>query len=255
MSPRRTGPTLSAWQAQLLRLTAFPGPSVELTDNEWWSEVVGEPPDSKTFQPKEKSWQEEGIVGESRLILNVQPTTRIDWVSTVQEDQSLEVGTLSTLGALPDAVNSFSEMIQRWFSLDSCPTVIRLAFGAVLVQAVESRQEGYHLLSQHYLPFNIDNEGASDFLYQINRPRESKSLPRLGINRLSKWSVGVMRQLRFTMPPSLESDVWSHYHCRLELDINTVPNPEVELAKEQLPGIFEELVTFGLEIAAEGEIP
>ncbi|MDP3063830.1 MAG: hypothetical protein Q8O40_11575 [Chloroflexota bacterium] len=45
------------------------------------------------------------------------------------------------------------------------------------------------------------------------------------------------------------------YACRLELDINTPGDYADEIPREGLGKVFEELVTFGVEIAKRGDIP
>jgi hypothetical protein len=43
--------------------------------------------------------------------------------------------------------------------------------------------------------------------------------------------------------------------CRLELDINTVPNPDLRLGRDQLPRILQEFIQLADEIVREGDIP
>ena len=78
------------------------------------------------------------------------------------------------------------------------------------------------------------------------------------INRLSTWSVmqiietsvnisdeGAPRVTRLPNPRDF---------CRLELDINTIPEFDRELEKSIVPGIFDELVDIGNEIATKGDV-
>ena len=119
-------------------------------------------------------------------------------------------------------------------------------------------QEGYRQLSA-YLPFNINTENASDFMYQINRARASDSVHNLNINRLSKWSVSAIFWGKARFFKGLAT---ADYHpgphvfsCRLELDINTVVELESELKREDLPKLLQEFTELSKEIAHEGDIP
>jgi hypothetical protein len=46
-----------------------------------------------------------------------------------------------------------------------------------------------------------------------------------------------------------------HYACRLELDINTVPEFQGQFERERLAPIFQELVDFAVEISNHGDVP
>ena len=104
----------------------------------------------------------------------------------------------------------------------------------------------------------MNPDTSFDFLYQMNRPRESLVIPGVKVNRLSKWSVGmILRQ-------TVELNVFDHgttvypqpdlHHCLLELDINTVPGPAT-LPQDRLIGLLEELVALGKEIVSNGDQP
>jgi len=146
----------------------------------------------------------------------------------------------------------------RW--LDIAPPVVRLAYGATLFEPVPDRQTGYRRLSQ-LVPVQIDPVGSEDFLYQINRPRTSRTgLPGLTINRLSKWSVAAFQNfvLMFTIPPVQPAQPQAgrpEIACRIELDINTAPSYTNELPHERLGEIFRELIDVGSEIADRGDVP
>lgn len=249
-------PALEAWQAQILRLTAFPSPAAQVTEPSWWTDLVGQPPETRTLQPKRGGQHEEGRFEGRKLVLRVEPT-RIDWLFTPIDDGE-EGEIFSTIGTFPESLTAFLRLMFHWFEIETCPLVQRLAFGAILLQPVEDRQAGYRLVSTYLPSVQLDAEGSSDFLYQINRPRNSDSgITALRVNRLSKWSVAARRRAEFSLGPGGVGYFpgQEHFACCLELDINTVADFQGELHREQLPRIFEELVELGKEIAAEGDIP
>jgi hypothetical protein len=247
---------LSDWQTQMIRLTAFPSPATEISSQNWWAEIAGEPPESKTSQPRINQQLESGPYKNGQLVLGVR-SNRIDWqYAAVQNDTTKEL-IIPTLGSFPDSLLTFTELMSKWFKLNSMPSLMRLAFGAVLVHPVNDFSEGHEFLQRYSLPkFNL--EGTSDFLYQISRQKASETdVPDLTINRLSKWAMTVVQNIivsfnvgeLMTLPIDAQA-----FAATLELDINTVPNVEIELPHDTLPKIFDELISFGSEIAQKGDI-
>lgn len=249
-------PPLTAWQAESLRMTAFYNPQNKVSASSWWNEIVGGEPETRIFRPKEGIQREDGPFGQGKLILTVEPV-RIDWSHIIVSDRESQAGGIPTLGSFPDSLDKFIPLMKQWFELETCPPVQRLAFGAILLQPVENLQVGYRQLSlylQRYV--QLDPEGSSDFLYSINRSRDSAcGVEGLRINRLSKWSVASLKSFGLSIPPTslMYFPGPEQFACRLELDINTVPDFPGEFSQEELPKIFQELVDFGKEIAEKGD--
>jgi hypothetical protein len=239
---------LNEWQAESLRLTAFPTPGYPTTPRSWWIDILGEPPEKKSERPKEGVLTEEGPFEGGRLLLGIAPF-RIDWIFTASDPTQ-------TIGPFSQALDAFLLPTRKW--LQQAPSLLRMAFGPVFVNPVNSREEGYRRISQVLPAIAIDPEGSSDFLYQINRRRTSTVLPDLRINRVSKWSVRALAlsQLRLSQlgqPLSLTSDPVL-FRCRLELDVNTPQENENPLPKDKLGEVYQELVDLALEIAEKGDI-
>lgn len=248
-------PPISAWEAVLLRLTAFRSSTDQTVDNNWWAQVVGEPPEKTTEQSRAAERVTEGLYKNGRLILDTHPN-RIDWNYAVVEDAEFEK--ILTLGSFPDVTDTFRELMNRWLKLENRTDLVRLAFGAVLLQPVESHNASYKLLSQ-YLPFFKYSEDTSDFLYQINRRKASSSIPGLGINRLSKWASAVFKNVMFSFsiasqtPASVQQSE-AFYACRLELDINSIAEYEGTLPNDKLLPLLDELIELGKGIAQKGDV-
>lgn len=245
------------WQAHSLRLTSFRFGSWPDEALRPWEKIVGRPPDEKVERPRDGSVLETGDLEGGRLTWKIDPT-RADWFFIAETEPEEEA--ISSLGAFPDVLKGFSELMQCW--LEDSPLVQRLAFGAILIKPADDRTAGYRMLEDYLAAVEIDPETSSDFLYQINRRRASKlGIDGLQINRLSKWSV-----IRFTSlvamiaggeRPSIETMQTTAplSACRLELDISTMPEWKGELPHDGLPEVFHELVTLGQEIAEKGDIP
>jgi len=235
-----------------VRLTSFPGDEYTLANQSWWEHVVGELPESKTVQPKSGVEIEEGPFRNGNLVLAVHPI-RIDWRYVPFEEMKERPVQFPNIGESEEAIETFARSMKHWFDSPYIPTIKRLAFGATLLQPVDSREAGYELLSQ-YLRIPIDTERSSDFMYQINKRRASSlDIPELIINRLSRWSVASRNVAQVTQARVVQLPV--RLACRLELDINTVPEYERALPIKSLSSLLDELIKLGIEIAQQGTIP
>lgn len=242
---------VSVWQVESLRLTVFLAPGAVVVDSAW-EDLVGKPPEASVRRPVH---QDEGGFEDGRLILATQPS-RVDWLYTADLGK-IETG-LPTVGSFSDAVSKFQQLMHRW--LKGCPPITRLAFGAILLQPVDNRIEGYKRIVEYLPSVKLDGENSSDFAYQINRPRVSNNIDALQINRLSKWSVMEMQRLQFVIPaeqvavaqPAAPGEKKSA--CRLELDINTSHVFTGEFPKGKFFLVFDELITLGKEIAEKGDV-
>lgn len=265
MQPNRQDNTDgTTWQAEALRLTTFlsdPPPE----HNDWWAEVVGQPPRSEMKLRQEGQLTVAGPlsrpdISNAKLVLRVR-RDRIDWILqvNVEVEEGLPDIAESHLGPFIDVIPVFVEMMQAWRGLAQVATT-RLALGAVLRLPVQSREEGYSVLSP-YLPFNLDPE-SSDFSYRINRPRPSASLgDDTLINRLMTWQV-LQAEILVISLPSGESRTETasregrpFFACRLELDINTAAERPGTLPQERVGDLLEEFATMAVEIAREGDRP
>jgi len=241
------------WQAQVLRLTAFPIPSPTTRQAGWWEEIVGQTPAAITSRPKQGSYHEEGPFSNGRLICEI-ASARIDWLF-IPGDLEAEDDGLATIGAFSDTLKTFRQLADQWFGLETCPSAQRLAFGVVLLQSVESKQTGYRQLSMYLPRIELDPENSSDFMYQINRPRESRSgIPNFKINRLMKWSVATLKRFPIQSLRGVGLGRTS-FACRLELDVNTAQEFEGQIPREQMSTVFQELTDLAWEIAERGDIP
>jgi hypothetical protein len=243
------------WKPQQFRLTVFPDKLFDLPEPGWWVKLLGESPEERNVKSRELSQVEQGHFHQGRLVLGIS-AARVDWTYTAEAAGEIEIDLssgLPTLGGFEDSLNDFRSITDRWLK-EMCPSIARMAFGAVLLQPVVSHEKGYELL-QSYLPgVKIDPQESSDFLYQINRPRFSKSgIPNLRMNRLSKWAVVGTQALLITAGKSVVKNM-DVLATRLELDINTPQSFEGELSSDKLSTLFGELVELGGEIALRGDI-
>ena len=134
----------------------------------------------------------------------------------------------------------------------------------MLLEPVENREKGYLRITDYVPSVKIDPQRSEDFLYQINRPRESTVIKGMRLNRLSKWSVASFLPVRFSigMPQSQPGQPLFYSHggtpamaCRAEFDLSTATGIQHELPHDMLQSIFNELVALGSEMAQYGDVP
>jgi hypothetical protein len=241
------------WQVQELRATVFPLTPPPLTGQTRWQELVGGAPDVVTVNHKTGQQREEGCFEGGKLSLTLQPD-RIDW--RLEADPQVLAPGLDLIGPLSKVLPPFRELVHRWLQLDSVPGVQRLAFGATVLQPTASREEGYRLVAPYLPAVEIDPEGSTDLLFQINRPRISQSGPAgLKLNRLSHWSVLLTQLVEFMVGPQRRAITQSdgHFAARLHLDVNTAADFSGVLERTILETLFDELVELAEEIAREGD--
>jgi len=237
------------WEVERLRLTGFPVLAPPLEGTTWWNDLVGDDPETRVAHPKKGELLEQGEYEGNQLTLKV-TRSRIDWFLSTKE----VLTNLPTIGVFDEKCDEFVTLVSRWLELDTGPSLTRLAFGAVLLHPAKNRVEGYTKIQPYLHRVTLEPEESSDFLYQINRPREAEvAISGLQINRLSKWSVGRIKL--FTVDAAGIQNPVEQYVCRLELDINTAPDLNGELPRSDLVSVYNELVVLGREIAEQGDIP
>ncbi len=251
-----TGGIGPLWASQSWRLTAFLSSVAPPSEQDWWTRIIGQEPDTRSASPKQGLRQEQGAYSNGTLILSTQPG-RVDWLysSEVPGDAPTS-DDRRTLGPVAESLERFRAVALPWL-MDS-PHIVRLAVGAVLQRPAIGRDDAYRLIMEMVPGLRLDSPGCSDFVYQINRPRPSKTVPERAINRLSKWSANAVQVVQFDMmlaDPSIHLISQPTFSAQLELDLSTSAPEKSDLELADLPPLFEELVTLGLEIAVSGDIP
>jgi hypothetical protein len=123
---------------------------------------------------------------------------------------------------------------------------------------VSSKEEGYSLLDKYLPSVVIDFENATDFLFQLNRPRFSSSIDHpILLNRLTKWAVATIhyKQFRGVDLNIDQIEEGEFYACQIELDLNTDREYEGSLDSGIQTVIFQELLNLSVEIVEFGDIP
>ena len=240
-----------AWQIQSLRLTILLNPAPVQAEQNWWERIIGTPPDQVASQPRQALHSEQGSFHNHSLNLRLQPG-KIDW--TLTAPMTAEVfENIPAIGSFEAAVDIFRPVAHEWLNI--CPSFHRLALGMNLFQPAPNKIAAYERIQQYLPDVRLDIR-SSDFFYQINRVRNSRTaVQNLRINRLMKWNVlQLIVELQplavVTAQPASE-----RFACALELDINTTVDRQGDLARNDYEGIFNELLELSREIARCGDIP
>ena len=241
------------WSIELLRLTSYPSPDAIIKDPDWWNTLVGELPESRISQPKIGGVQESGPYKNGILSFDINPS-KLNW--TYKPVQS-EENPFPIFEDSNETLQSFSELITKWFELGDCPTARRLAFGAQFSLEVGSKVDGYMSLDKYLHDVKIDPNGSSDLFYQINRPRlidfnETK----ISINRLTRWKILAVQLFRMEFPKGSQTRIGKDVHsCRREVDINTDNDFEGTFSNQEQKQLWNTLKENGIEITEKGDIP
>lgn len=238
---------LEAWAAENLRLTVFSEFDREAIGPDWLAQFIGDESINVVEDRKTGARNQTVPYEGGDLTLATFPGV-ITWVFVP-----------SAIDAVPSeavpftrSLEAFKGLALRW--LGECREVQRIAFGAVLRLPVESRESGYNKLG-NYLNFEVDPRNSFDFSYQINHPRNHPIAGgEIKVNRLTRWSVATSYRVSIIPPAGAASGRKGLSHCRLELDVNTDQEYGRALTKAELPDLFTRLVTYGTEIASEGDI-
>jgi len=242
----------SDWQAASLRFTAFymkDGLEPPLSD--WWTAAAGAPPAEELRRTKERQMVIAGPFADGALSLEYQPLKFDFKFHPLLGSEAPDVNGLPVLGPYESMSDLFVAAISKIFDLPTIPQLVRTAYGASLLHPVSDKVSAYQCL-QGYLPsITIDVQNSSDFLYRINRKRPSHvDIPGLFINRLNTWSA-----LRSEFGIAGMSTTEMRFTCRLDLDINTIPEIDTPLPKEKLPALLTELAEMAKEISVQGDRP
>ena len=244
------------WQVESLRLSVFLVDAINPVETRSWEPLFGNAPDELRIQQQQQLVTEEGPFLNGRLRAETR-SNRFDW--RFFPDPKNLPHELPILGSYADLESRFQDLMLRWLS--NCPLIHRVAYGGVLLLPTEGLPDAYRKLDRLLPAVQIDPEKTQDLTYRINRRRDSRcGVEGLKINRLSTWSAVQILDAVIDIPasghrpPKVTQLPNSRSLCRLELDINTIPEFVGEFDKDLVPQIFIELISIGNEIASEGDI-
>lgn len=241
------------WIAENIRISLFSNEVVTLTNNDWKKVTGQEEPES---QQKVLGRHTMSAPFQSGFLTITASGTRIDCVLSPKPRKEVEEGYLPSLGDWPAACGAFLSATKQWVGQLSSP-IVRIAFGAVLLNRCPTRREAYTSLIGLLKSVNGDAGRMRELIYRINWPIESNSVPGLTLNRITQWAVLELRtQIMMIAPgsPVIEQSAAPIFVIRLELDHNTDEGWMNPFDRDSRDLIYEELVQMALENAEKGEL-
>lgn len=249
---RLTPEDFAQWEAQNFQLIAFPVAAAPVMDQTWFNHVTGAG-DEIERTTKKNHLVDKAVIGDRVISLTVE-TGKITWLELPHRPTEELTEGFPTLGLLVKEHDRFVRMMERWLPL--CPSIYRLAFATKLMRKSVDTVDSYNCLSKYVHAVDIDPEGSSDFLYRINRRRESAVLKGRYINRLSTWSAlkfkFEMGMLAGVVEKPLVQNEFSC--CTVDLDINTGPEDESPIDPAAIVPLLNELRQLAMEIAERGDV-
>jgi hypothetical protein len=238
------------WQMASARFTVFVAPDT-IVPSTLWRDIVGEEPENSIVQRAVATKNENGPFAEGTLTLQVQPM-RIDWVHE-PSGMGSEGGLPPVLGVFPASAEPLLELGRRWAQSAWFPSAQRIAVGFVLISATPDRETGYGELRQ-FIDAVPNGTGATDFQYQVNRPRPSHAgIDGLRVNRLSKWSVGSYQLVVVLGGATNPTRGPLQTHLRLELDVSTTQDFVGLLPPERIESVISDLFDGAREVFEHGD--
>ena len=239
------------WNVEHLRLTIFHPSGVDTSN--LWERLMHVLPESRDERPREGVVQQQGEAGGNRLLL-ITRADRFDWTVIPNPASDAEIMPTPILVDIDQAVTRIQDALR--ISLQAVRVVDRLAFGALLGQQVADPTEGMSRLSEYLPRLGLEEQGVSDFVYQINRRRQSLCVPHAQLNRVARWSSEQIIQGQLRITPTLLPQVQpsgTRFVNRLLLDVNTVPGTSA-IAHDRFSDLFVELVEIACKVASEGDV-
>lgn len=253
------------WLCESLRLTALWSDMEDHSALLPWHVVTGVEPEKRVDQKRELKVVETGRIWDGSAFLEMRSSPgRVDWLLSSAASGEELINQFQALGPVKENVEKFDELL--FSAVAENYSALRFAIGLVALSPRKDKAAAYDHLQELIGPIGNGLDGASDFTYQINRPRVSLTpgLENFQINRLSRWSAASSVGMRFAIPVVGDDGVVSGrqvvganapmYATRVEFDLNTPANNATPIPVEARVGVLREMTRFGIEILAKGDV-
>ena len=251
----------SPWLCDSLRVSAIWRSPIPVESPLSWEAVAGAAPEIHESQPRQGTTKDAGPIGDGARTLELRTGPgRIDWLLLpifnlpMLADLSRSIPNLGEVG---DALRAFDAFLfEQAAAAYAAP---RLALGVTALHPAPDRDSSYSELRSILSTISPNLDGSSDFLYQINRPRESSAAPGVTINRLARWGSVVMAGITVqSFVPQASGSVTqvqtpTAHATRIELDLSTSAERESELPLESRVPLLREMATLAMQVIEQGD--
>jgi hypothetical protein len=241
------------WAAQQVRLSVFSTAPIAASERDWQAITGQEEAETRTSIPGGRAFS--GAFADGYLSFSYSGQ-RLDIVLSALEPTEKTEQTLPAIGPWPAVSDNFRAVAEKLLASTHF-SVVRLAFGAVLLFPTKSREEAYKYLDDLLVSVSVDPGGMKELLFRVNWEKESSTCKDLMLNRITNWSaVRLVRNLmqltggQFAV--SADSELQG---VRLEIDNSTDHTNTRPFEKTEIVPIFRELLTMARENAEKGERP
>ena len=242
------------WEACHSRVTIFPIEPGQY-DPKWFEIIAGGPPAREVTQRDIQLHQATGPFEDGLLELTAQ-ADRVHFKYVPQESAEVVV---ATLGPPSTVAAALTGRIRRLLAGDNPVGVRRVAVGIVAVVRVHTHQEAYGHLARLLPSVQVDAEGSADFLYQINRPRQTDlDGLTMKVNRLSRWSAATVVRVSVTAPATLPVKTTQHAQqetvVQADIDVNSDADRTDQIPPQWCGALVESFCKSALEILDKGDL-
>ena len=243
----------SPWNTQVLRVTLFLREPMDGAG--LWERVVGMAPMVDEHRPRERARRQVGSIGDASFELQVS-APRLDWIMT----PAITEGSVPSIhfGSLDTALKRFDVLLRPWLAAPPDTGIVRVAFGLVAALPVLDRGVAYERLQQLVPSVTFDAEHTREVLYRVNRPKPSRVLLGVKLNRITTWTAILARAYLTvigTAPPLQTIAGEEEFFVRCECDHSTSAEATEPLENASLVAIYDELREMAVENVERGEMP
>jgi len=237
------------WKIESLRLTNFVDNEFDQKNLEkWLIAISGE-------QPIQINKNVSSFSGLSKLETSIVKlawrNNRIDLIESADAPT-----TENNIGNFSNFSEYCEKHILKYFQMEDCPILDRLALGVVLYLPVESNEEGIRTITP-LLKSVIGIENSEDFQYRINRPVQSEIAGGIKINRLLSWSIGKVQILEINLQTGIAKttplSITPELQIRLGIDLSTDQKLDRKLSLDQQKEVVNYLIDIVNKVAESGE--
>jgi hypothetical protein len=240
-------PGEKGWLTESLRCSLFTADPLSRPDISF-HQLSATSPEQISERPAQNVRQEIGTIQAYRVACISQPG-RVDIVLSMPPPK--EPPSLINIGEFQDVVSALRTLLKEWWK--SRPAVIRAALAPTLLRRFAEKLESRTQLRKLLPTVTFNPEHDQDILWQINRPRTSKTVEGLPVNRLAKWQVLEVRNIQIAQTGSVVMLPIPEYLIHLELDINTASDNQTPFDPGKLPPLVDELSALAQEIMDKGD--
>lgn len=252
----------SPWLCDSLRLSALWRAPTGAESTLSWEAVAGGTPETQDSQPRQGTTRVVGPIGDGARSLERRTFPgRVDWLMLPYYTPAMLFDlarSIPSIGQVSEALQLFDALLfEKAADAYEAP---RLALALTAIHPATDRDASYAELKTILSTISPDLNGATDFHYQINRPRPSTVLGGVAINRLARWSSVVMAGVTMVpilspTSPGVTSQVQSPAvnATRIELDLSTSIDRELVLPREARAPLLREMAALAAETVRDGD--